>query len=61
MTRRKDKLADLWQLYINQPQPPSPITLTYVAALKARVDILEIEVALLKSELRKHDTGIKNE
>jgi hypothetical protein len=53
MTRRKDKLADLWQLYINQPQTPSQITLTYVAALKARVDTLEIEVALLKSELRK--------
>ena len=61
MTRRKDKLADLWQLYINQPQTPSQITLTYVAALKARVDTLEIEVALLKGELRKHNTGIKNE
>lgn len=53
MTRKRNKLADLWQLYLNQESRPSDATHAYVAALKARIDLLEIEIAIVKTELRK--------
>lgn len=45
MATRKNSLPRLWQTYINQPGPISAETAAYVAALKARVDQLEIENA----------------
>jgi uncharacterized small protein (DUF1192 family) len=54
MTKRKDRLAELWQMYINQGERPSRETISYVQALKGRVDILEHELAIVKAELRKY-------
>lgn len=59
MNKRKPTLSDLWQAYINQPIPPSEFTMKYVAALKARIDSLELENALLNRDLKSFsDKGV---
>ncbi len=50
---RKNTLASLWQRYLSQTLIISPETMAYVAALKARIDVLEYDNALLKADLKK--------
>lgn len=44
--RRKTDLSSLHSAYINQPNPPSEVTMRYVVALRAKIDDLEIRLAL---------------
>ena len=52
MGKRKNTLESLWQAWINQPGPIPAATLDYVAALRARVDQLEISNAVLRGQLK---------
>lgn len=52
MTRKRDPLSALWQAFVNQNPPPSEATMKYVAALRARIDVLELEKALSDQQVR---------
>lgn len=52
LSKRKPTLIDLWIRYINQSPAPSEDDMKYVAALKARIDVLELDNALLKGEIK---------
>lgn len=41
----RNSLPKLWQRYISQPGPISDETRQFIAALRARVDELEVELA----------------
>ncbi len=47
--RGRDLLKELFFEFINQRPPPSDISLKYVAALRARIDVLETEIVLTKA------------
>ena len=53
MTRRRNSLDSLWQRYLAQPSKISPETMAYVAALKARIDVLELDLALARGEVKR--------
>ena len=52
MTKRKNDLGVLWLDFINQQHVISAETMAYVAALKARIDYLELAVALARGKLK---------
>jgi len=58
MTKRRNTLDFLWQKYLGQASKISPETLAYVAALKARIDILEYDKAMLQGEVRRMNSRL---
>jgi hypothetical protein len=55
---KRNTLASLWQKYLSQSPVISPETMAYVAALKARIDVLEYDNALLRAENKRLTTGL---
>lgn len=51
MSRKKNDLPSLHHVYLNQSPPPSEATMKYVVALRARIDALEMELAMKEREL----------
>jgi len=49
---KRSTLNSLWQRYLSQPTKISPETQEYVAALKRKIDDLEIENAGLRGDLK---------